>query len=150
EPTVKRFLQTLGVAFCAALCGAAQAQTVSAQPVASGFTRPVFVTAPRGDFNRLFVVEDHFRAVSTDPWSGRIKIINLPSGTVNGTIYLSISGVASTVNGVYIEEQGLLGLAFHPNFLNNGYFYVHRTRGSDAAVLIERYRANAPYATSTT
>jgi glucose/arabinose dehydrogenase len=147
---VKRFIRTLGAAACAALCGAAQAQTVSAQLVASGFTRPVFVTAPRGDFNRLFVLEDHFRALSTDPWSGRIKIINLPSGTVNAQIYLSISGVANTGAGVYIEEQGLLGLAFHPDFLNNGYFYVHHTRGSDSAVLIERYRANPPYATSTT
>src|SRR5437868_2612736 len=148
--TVKRFIRTLALAACAALTGAAQAQTVSAQLVASGFTRPVWVTAPRGDFNRLFVLEDHFRATTSDPWSGRIKVINLPSGTVNPTIYLSISGVANTGAGVYIDEQGLLGLAFHPNFLNNGYFYVHHTRGSDSAVLIERYRANPPYATSTT
>jgi glucose/arabinose dehydrogenase len=145
-----RSIWTLAAAAAAFVAGNSQAQTVATQLIASGLNRPVWLTAPRGDFTRLFVCEDRFRTVSTDPWSGRIRVINIPANTVNPTPYLSISGVASLVNGAYIEEQGVLGLAFHPDFLNNGYFYVHHTRGSDSAVLIERFRANPPYATSTT
>ncbi len=97
--------------------------------------------------------EDKIRATTNDPYMGRIRIVNIPANTLNPTPFLTISGVASTVVAnppIYITEQGLLGLAFHPDYLNNGYFYVHHTRGSDSAVIIERYRANPPYATSTT
>jgi glucose/arabinose dehydrogenase len=151
---IKRALTSLLIGACAILAnGNAHAQTVTTQLVVSGLSRPVWVTAPRGDFSRIFVLEDKWRATTSDPYTGRIRIINIPGNTLNATPYLSISGVASTVVStppVYITEQGLLGLAFHPDFLNNGYFYVHHTRGSDSAVLIERYRANPPYATSTT
>ncbi len=132
---------------------AAFAQTVATQLVGNGLTRPVFVTAPAGDTGRLFVAESRYRASSGDPWSGRIRIINLATNTTVATPFLTLTppgGVASTVTNVYIAEQGLLGLAFHPDYAQNGYFYVHHTRGSDAAVIIARLRANAPYATSGT
>lgn len=61
---------------------------------------------------RLFVVEQ----------GGRIKIIQ-PDGTVNQTPFLNISGQIS--NG---GEQGLLGLAFHPDYVNNGYFFINYTK----------------------
>jgi glucose/arabinose dehydrogenase len=83
---------------------------LDAERVAGGFTAPVYVTAPPGDRHRLFVVEQ----------AGRIKIINLPSGTVNATPYLDI---ASKI--VFDGERGLLGLAFDPNYATNGHFYVN-------------------------
>jgi hypothetical protein len=149
---LSRFARSLVLAACSVvgLVASAGAQTVAGQLVASGLSRPTFVTAPRGDTSRIFIVEDKWRAVNTDPYTGRIRILNIPANTLNATPFLSISGVAATTSGTYIDEQGLLGVAFHPDFLNNGYFYVHHTRGSDYHVLIERYRANPPYATSTT
>ena len=40
------------------------------------------------------------------------------------------------------SERGLLGLAFHPQFATNGYFFVNYTRSSDGATIIARYKAN--------
>ena len=74
---------------------------------ASVLSRPVFVTAPQGDSERLFVVEQ----------GGTIKTLDLNTFSVN--TYMSIGGL--TTNG----ERGLLGLAFDPNFANNGFFYVY-------------------------
>jgi glucose/arabinose dehydrogenase len=80
--------------------------------VAGGFTAPVFVCAPPGDTSRLFVVQQ----------SGQIRIINLPSRRVNATPYLDVSSEIA-----YGGEQGLLGLAFDPNYAANGRFYINYT-----------------------
>jgi len=85
---------------------------VDAMRVAGGFTAPLYVTAPPGDTSRLFVVQQ----------SGQIKIIKLPSRTVNATPYLDVSSEI-----VYGGEQGLLGLAFDPNYATNGRFYINYT-----------------------
>src|SRR5262245_43937476 len=85
------------------------APQLDAQLVAGGFSAPVFVTSPPGDTRRLFVVEQ----------VGLIKIINLPSRTVNATPFLDLTNKVS-FNG----EEGLLGLAFDPNYASNGRFYV--------------------------
>jgi glucose/arabinose dehydrogenase len=134
----------IGLAGLAA-CHTALAQpfTLSTQQVASGLSRPVFVTAPAGDTSRIFVVEQRSSA------TGRIRIVNIPANTLNATPYLSISPVATG------NEQGLLGLAFHPNFLSNGYFFVNYTATAQSGVsagstTVVRYRANPPFATSTT
>jgi glucose/arabinose dehydrogenase len=137
---------TLALVACA---GSAHAQnlTLSTTRVATGLARPLYVTAPAGDNSRLFIVEQ--RTGSVAPATGRIRILNLPANTLNATAYLSIGNLSAG------SEQGLLGLAFHPDFLNNGYFYVNFTRTAQAGVSagstqIVRYRANAPFATSTT
>lgn len=122
-----------GLGAAAALAGDIPLTTVQ---VATGLARPVFVTAPPGDLNRAFIVEQ--RSGTT----GRVRILNLPDNTLNATPYLSVSPV-STGN-----EEGLLGLAFHPDFLNNGYFWVYYTTGGNNR--IARYRANAPFDSSTT
>jgi glucose/arabinose dehydrogenase len=84
---------------------------VKVELVASGFSRPLFVVSPPGDTNRLFVPEEH---------TGRIRIINLAAKTVNPIPFLTVSNIVS--GG---DEQGLLGLAFHPGYATNGYFYVN-------------------------
>ena len=86
------------------------APRLDAQRVAGGFSVPLFATAPPGDTTRLFVVEQ----------GGKIKIIKLPSRTVNATPFLDITSEVS-FNG----EEGLLGLAFDPNYSSNGRFYVN-------------------------
>ena len=76
---------------------------------ASGFNDPVSI-ANAGD-NRLFIVEQ----------AGRIKIID--QGIVQTTPFLNITSIVNDSQ----SEQGLLGLAFHPNYASNGYFYVYYT-----------------------
>ncbi len=105
--------------------------------VAGGLSQPLFVTSPPGDTARLFIVEQGSSGV------GRIKVLNLVTGVVSPTVYLSVTPIAAG------GEQGLLGLAFHPDFANNGYFYVDYTNSSGNTV-VARYTANAPYMTSTT
>ncbi|HKY02793.1 MAG TPA: PQQ-dependent sugar dehydrogenase [Burkholderiales bacterium] len=78
---------------------------LESQLVGSGFTQPVFLTAPKGD-QRLFVVEK----------GGIIK--TLQNGSVS--TYLDISDRVDAAN-----ERGLLGMAFDPNFATNGRFYVN-------------------------
>ncbi|HLP82922.1 MAG TPA: PQQ-dependent sugar dehydrogenase, partial [Phycisphaerales bacterium] len=147
---MRKLLSTTSVALVMVACaGGANAQnlTLSTTRVASGMARPLYVTAPAGDNSRLFIVEQ--RTGSVSPATGRIRILNLPANTLNATAYLSVGNLSAG------SEQGLLGLAFHPDFLNNGYFYVNFTRTAEAGVSagstqIVRYRANAPFATSTT
>ncbi|MBI5362516.1 MAG: PQQ-dependent sugar dehydrogenase [Planctomycetes bacterium] len=94
----------------ALLAPLAPAQTIRSTLVASGFARPVNLVQPPGETNRLFV---------TEQFTGNIKIIK--NGAVLATPYLTISPLTTG------NEQGLLGLAFHPNFQTNGKFYVNYT-----------------------
>lgn len=90
-----------------------QGQAVSglaALQVASGLNQPLFVTAPPGDYNRIFIVQK----------TGQIRILNLSTGNLNATPFLDISAQISTDS-----EQGLLGLAFDPNYSTNGKFYLN-------------------------
>jgi len=95
-------------------------------PVISGMSSPVLLTAPPGDLTRLFIVEQ----------SGAIRIIK--NGTLLSTAFLTLSDSISTGS-----EQGLLGLAFAPDYASSGRFYVSYTNkhGPLAAgtSLIERY-----------
>lgn len=92
-------------------------QTITLEVFASGFSSPVDMKHAGDD--RLFVVEQ----------DGLIKILN-SDGTTNTAPFLNISGAVSGGS-----EQGLLGLAFHPDYATNGYFYVHYTdNGGDTQV----------------
>ena len=102
----------------------AMAQSISLQSFATGFSSPLEITNA-GD-SRLFVVEK----------GGRIKVLNL-NGTVNTTPFLDISALVSTNS-----ERGLLGLAFHPDYANNGYFFVNYSNTSGNTV-IARYSVYA-------
>lgn len=102
-----------------------QSGTVGLQSFATGFASPVDI-AHCGD-TRLFVVEQ----------DGLIKILN-NNGTTNPTPFLNLTSVTNQSG-----EQGLLGLAFHPNYASNGYFYVNYIRNSDGATVIARYSVNA-------
>ena len=96
--------------------------------VASGLTRPVFGTTAPGAPNQFFIVEQRTGTTAN------IKILDLNSGTVNAQAFLTISGVSSG------REQGLLGLAFHPDYASNGLFYVNFTNASGNTVIREYER----------
>ncbi|MFY7987638.1 MAG: PQQ-dependent sugar dehydrogenase [Flavobacterium sp.] len=99
-------------------------QTISLQSFATGFNSPVEITNA-GD-SRLFVVQK----------GGLIRILN-SNGTVNTTPFLNLSTLISSDG-----ERGLLGLAFHPNYATNGYFFVNYTNTSGNTV-IARYSVNS-------
>jgi len=86
-------------------------QTIDIQSFATGFDMPVSIKNAGDD--RLFVLEKR----------GYIQIINT-NGSVNATPYLDINNLVIDINGSS-DERGLLGLAFHPNYSNNGFFYVN-------------------------
>ncbi|NMH28243.1 PQQ-dependent sugar dehydrogenase [Flavobacterium silvaticum] len=99
-----------------------QGQTIAVTSFATGFSSPVEITHTSDD--RLFVVQQ----------GGTIKILNA-NGTTNTTPFLTLGPSVIDSGG----EQGLLGLAFHPDYANNGYFYVNYTRDGDGATNIARY-----------
>jgi len=106
---------------------ASRAPAIRTRRVATGLARPVYVTSPPGDSSRLFIVEQH---------TGRIRILNLGTGSINSAPFLNIDGLATG------NEQGLLGLAFDPDYVANGFFYVNFTE-SDRTTNIRRYRVSA-------
>ncbi|WP_432411469.1 PQQ-dependent sugar dehydrogenase [Rasiella sp. SM2506] len=111
-------MKQLLVCICAlALFSNAVAQTVNVESFASGFDNPVNIQNAGDD--RLFVVEQN----------GIIKILT-PDGTTNTTPFLDISSRVSCCG-----ERGLLGLAFHPDYATNGFFYINYTdTGGDTQV----------------
>lgn len=83
---------------------------ILATRLAGNFDQPVFVTSAPGDPDRLFVVEK----------TGQIKILDTATGATNAVNFLTIPQ-AQLQNG---GEQGLLSVAFHPDYATNGKFYV--------------------------
>ncbi len=89
----------------------AVAKTVRLEEVVRGLRRPVLLVVAPGDArHRMFIVEQH---------TGQVRI--LENGKLAPKPFLTIDGI-STGN-----EQGLLGLAFHPAFATNGKLYVNYT-----------------------
>jgi glucose/arabinose dehydrogenase len=120
------------MAVVALLVNSAFSQVITVSTMTTGLNRPVVITNSGlpGD-DRLFVIEK----------VGRIRIIDRNSGVMNPVSFLNItSRVKSTGN-----EQGLLGLAFHPDYANNGYFYVHYTNynGPVGNEVIARYQVSS-------
>ncbi len=91
------------------------------QPISSNLSAPVFLSAPRGDVNRLFVVEQ----------GGTIKVLDRTTGSQLST-FLTLTGITSG------GERGLLGLAFDPNYNANGRFYIFYT-DANGAITIARF-----------
>lgn len=101
--------------------------SVDAFPSLPSFAAPVLVTHAPGDASRLFVVEQR----------GRIRVFpNAPSATAYAT-FLDVTDRATAAMG----EEGLLGLAFHPDYANNRTFYVYYTPASGPRrSVISRFR----------
>jgi len=94
---------------------------------ASGLSKPVFLADAPDGTSRLFIVEK----------TGRIKILS--HGRVRSTPFLNISGQVSRG-----DEQGLLGLAFHPRFHSNRKLYVNFTNRAGDTIIREYkvYKSN--------
>jgi glucose/arabinose dehydrogenase len=90
------------------------------------FEQPLYVTAPVGDRRRVFVVEQ----------GGRIRVVR--SGKTLPTPFLDVSGQV-TAGG----EQGLLSMAFAPDYASSGLFYVYFTDKAGDQRVVEFKRASA-------
>jgi hypothetical protein len=105
--------------YCTAKAGTALKLTEIARDLSS----PLLVAAPHDD-PRIFIVEQ----------PGRIRLIGA-DGILRDTPYLDLGDACIQTGG----EQGLLGLAFHPKFAENGKFYIDYTRALDGAEVIAEY-----------
>ncbi|MDQ2984504.1 MAG: PQQ-dependent sugar dehydrogenase [Actinomycetota bacterium] len=107
-------LVAIALANCAS--GGSERSHVHFRKVASGFQEPVFVGAPRSEPGKLYVVEQ----------AGRVWVL------ANGrkSSFLDIRGRVEAGG-----EEGLLSIAFHPDYAKNHRFFVYYTdRGSDISV----------------
>jgi glucose/arabinose dehydrogenase len=86
----------------------------------------LYVTAPPGDTNRIFVVQQ----------TGAIRVVR--RDTLLPTAFLNVSGLIGYDGG----ERGLLSMAFHPGYATNGFLYIDYT-APNGALTIARYHVSA-------
>ncbi|MCY4246553.1 MAG: PQQ-dependent sugar dehydrogenase [Chloroflexi bacterium] len=103
--------------------------------VATGFHRPIYATHAGDGTGRLFVLEQ----------SGKIWI--LEDGQQVPVPFLDVSTLISPAAlSQRYTEQGLLGLAFHPDYANSGVFFIYYTdRGGNAVIARYQMMPEQPY-----
>ena len=94
--------------------------------VAKGFDQPLDIQHAGDGSGRLFIVER----------GGKIRI--LENDILLDESFLDISKKVKTTG----SEQGLLGLAFHPDYTTNGYFYVDYTASNPRRTVISRFKVS--------
>ena len=97
--------------------------TIRLQPYLTGLSSPVLITSAKDGTRRMFVVQQ----------GGTLRVVQ--NGSTTTTEFMNIT--TKVLSG---GERGLLGLAFHPQFATNGYFFVNYTRQTDGATIIARYK----------
>ncbi len=116
---MKTTIATLSLSLLFAATASAGVTAIKPKSVlASGVTYPTYVTHAPGDETRLFILEKR----------GLIRILDLTTATPTllTTSFLNVD--ALTPGGTSVgDEQGLLGLAFDPDYTNNGQFYIYYT-----------------------
>jgi glucose/arabinose dehydrogenase len=113
-------------------------QSTASQPasyhlaeIATGLTRPLYLTNAGDGSGRLFVVEQ----------GGRI--LTIKDGTLLDKPFLDVSGLVSReALGSGYTERGLLGLAFHPDYKQNGQFFIDYT-DQNGNTVVARYTVSA-------
>lgn len=126
-------LGAMGVLGCDGTGGSSEAlpplpaaNDLTLQLVTPNLTSPVFMTAAPGDTSRLFIVEQ----------GGTIRIFDVNGGALLLAPFLNIAGVITSGG-----EEGLLGMAFDPNYGANGRFYVFYTNTSGNLVIARFLRS---------
>lgn len=96
--------------------------------------RPVFLDHAGDGSNRLFAVFQ----------GGSIEVFENRNSVSDSTTFLDLSSrVASPFGNGGGNEEGLLGLAFDPNYQNNGYFYVYYSAANPRRSVISRFTVSA-------
>ncbi|MBN1475829.1 PQQ-dependent sugar dehydrogenase [Candidatus Sumerlaeota bacterium] len=129
-----RLMAVAAVLACSLGVGA-QPPLVTLEPVASGFDNPLFVTHAGDGSGRLFVVER----------GGKIRVV-LPGGGVQSTPFLDIGPSGLNLISTQGYTQGLLGLAFHPDFAQSGRLFLHASDRETGGVMILEFIVSPPSA----
>ena len=123
---MKRLLSSIVLTVLILVLGACEAQedesaneVFALEEVASGFTQPLLVTHAGDASGRIFVVQQN----------GVIYAVE--NGVRAAAPFLDVSGLLGSSSG----EQGLLGLAFHPDYTENGRFFIYYTAPGDDSVI---------------
>jgi glucose/arabinose dehydrogenase len=96
------------------------------------FFNPICIATPPGENNRLFILER----------AGRVTVItNL--AVPNRTVFMDISSRVTTGG-----EEGLLGIAFHPNYAVNRYFYLFYSLTTNTTGILNRHQRVSRFQTS--
>ncbi|GAB4045119.1 hypothetical protein GCM10028810_15010 [Spirosoma litoris] len=107
--------------------GIAATKVVNAYPKLT-FASPVEYTYANDGTNRVFVVEQE----------GRIRVVENDANAAAAGTYLDIRSKVAAGG-----EMGLLGLAFHPDFKQNGFFYVNYTKNNPRETIVSRFKASS-------
>lgn len=91
------------------------------------FSQPLDLQSPNDGTDRIFVVEK----------GGRIQVFDNNDSATESSTFIDLSNSINTTS-----EQGFLGMAFHPNYESNGYFYLCYTPTEDLSV-ISRFTVSA-------
>ncbi len=86
---------------------------ITLEPIASGLTAPVALAAPDDGSSRIFIVDQ----------VGLIYVVDSEDNLLE-TPFMDIRNQLVNLNSNY-DERGLLGMAFHPDYVNNGRFFVY-------------------------
>lgn len=110
-------------------CAYAQ-PSVSYQSFITGLSAPVEIANPGDGSNRLFIVQQ----------SGTVRVYDPANGGLQATPFLDITSLVTFAG----DERGFLSLAFHPDYKNNGYFFVYyNNKTGNGDVTIARYKVSA-------
>lgn len=106
-------------------------QNLAIIKVATVPAKALYLTQPKGDNSRLFILNQ----------KGQIHIVK--NGKTLDKPFLDIS---DRVHGSLVpgSEEGLLGLAFHPNYFSNGFFYVNYVNKNDTSIVSRFTVSNNP------
>ena len=124
--------KTLLILLLLAFAGSISAQNPSITLVDAfpnlSFNKALHLTHAGDGTNRIFVVTQ----------VGRIHVFPNDSNVLasQSTVFLDVSNKISSSSG----EQGLLGLAFHPNYNTNGYIFINYTAASPLRTVISRFK----------
>ena len=99
---------------------------IALEPVAEGFDQPLHVADPGDGSGRLFVVEQ----------AGRVRIVR--DGEVAAEPFLDVAALIEAGG----NEQGLLSIAFHPDYAANGTFFIGYTAADGGDNSVARYRVS--------
>jgi glucose/arabinose dehydrogenase len=121
--------------FCSALYYIPDQLSVKLKLVADDLYGPVAMDAPKDGSGRIFICEQ----------TGKIKVIK--GGKTLADPFLDVSTKLDKPNKIY-SEKGLLGIAFHPKYKNNGRFFIYFSapslnRSSDHKSILAEYKVSS-------
>jgi len=102
--------------------------TLTSERIITGLPKPIAFTHA-GDPERAYIAQQR----------GHIRVLDLTTDTLLPDPYIDLTTVVSQTGA----EQGLLGLAFHPDYADNGLFYVNYTTEATGDTVVAQFQVSA-------